>query len=135
MSPKPIYKFDKKIANYIEKCIKGGVSVKMMLASMQGKFASTATPSNMATLYKVYGSHMESVRAELVESVASVVIKQAVEGHFPSQDLFLRSKGGWSTQTTVNENELDGDPDEDEGAIDALMAKLGKPRVSDIQEE
>jgi hypothetical protein len=53
------------------------------------------------------------------------VIDQALEGDFKSQELFLRSKGGWSPTHTVNEVEQETDPDLDESAADTLMALLG----------
>ena len=55
-------------------------------------------------------------------------MQQALDGDFKSQELFLRSKGGWSPNSTVNEQEQDVDADEDESAIDALMTLLGKTR-------
>jgi len=48
------------------------------------------------------------------------------EGDFKSQELFLRSKGGWSPTSTVNEVEQSENPDEDTSAIDSLMTLLGK---------
>lgn len=133
MATPATYTFNKDIANYIEKCVKGGVSVKDMLAAMQDKFQ--LAPRNMSTLYRVYGSHMAEVRASLVAQIGDKVVQQALQGDFKSQELYLRSKGGWSPNATVNEVEQEGDPDEDEGAIDLLMAKLGKKRVDTTEEE
>ena len=56
------------------------------------------------------------------------VIDQALEGDFKSQELFLRSKGGWSVSSTNVEVEQEVDPDADESAIDTLMALLGKDK-------
>ena len=64
--------------------------------------------------------------------VGKKVIDQALEGDFKSQELFLRSKGGWSPTNTVVEAEQEVDPDMDESAIDTLMALLGK---EDSEEE
>tara|TARA_R110000796_G_scaffold246425_1_gene371214 strand:+ start:547 stop:945 length:399 start_codon:yes stop_codon:yes gene_type:complete len=132
MSPKPTYTFKKPIANHIKKCIHGGVSVKDMLLSLH-RFQNA--PKNSAILYKVYGSYIAEVKAELFGEIGSIVLQQARDGDFKSQEFYLRSRGGWSPNSTVNEVEHEGDPDEDSGAIDALMAKLGKVRKSDNEDE
>tara|TARA_R110000744_G_scaffold159980_3_gene276128 strand:- start:281 stop:553 length:273 start_codon:yes stop_codon:yes gene_type:complete len=76
-------------------------------------------------MYKTYGSFMEQERAKINGAVGKKVIDQALEGDFKSQELFLRSKGGWSPTHTVNEVEQETDPDLDESAADTLMALLG----------
>ena len=58
-----------------------------------------------------------------------------VEGDFKAAELFLRSKGGWSPTSTVNEAELTEDPDTDETAIDSLMTLLGKANGSTTDED
>jgi hypothetical protein len=99
------------------------VSVKDILASIQ-KYQNA--PSSTATFYKLYGQDIADTKAAIVGQVGSVVIQQALEGDFKSQELFLRSKGGWSPTSTVNEQELSEDPDTDESAIDSLITLLGK---------
>lgn len=133
MRTKATYTYNKPVAKHLKKCIEGGVSVKDMLASGMGKFQNC--PQNMTILYKLYGTYMAEVRAELVGNVGAKVIAQAMEGDFKSQEFYLRSKGGWSPNSTVNEVEHDDDPDEDSGAIDLLMAKLGKSRNPDNTDE
>ena len=86
----------------------------------------------MSTLYKIYGDFIHKERARISGAVGKRVIDQALYGDpkdgvtFKSQELFLRSKGGWSPTNTVVEAEQDIDPDMDESAIDTLMALLGK---------
>ena len=130
---KAVYKFDKKVANYLEEGIKGGVLVKDMLAGMQDKFQQA--PRSHAMLYKIYGSFMADVKSQRVAQVGDLVFQQATKGHFPSQELFLRAKGGWSPQNTVNEHEVLGDEDVDSGPIDVLLAKLGKTPSETDEEE
>lgn len=77
-------------------------------------------------MYKIYGDFIERERAKINGAVGKKVIDQALDGDFKSQELFLRSKGGWSPTHTVNEVEQDVDPDMDESAVDTLMALLGK---------
>jgi hypothetical protein len=76
-------------------------------------------------MYKTYGSFMESERAKINGAVGKKVIDQALEGDFKSQELFLRSKGGWSPTQTNIEVEQDTDPDLDESAADTLLGLLG----------
>ena len=111
------------IAKKVREGIRNGVSVKDILASIQ-KYQNA--PSSTATFYKLYGQEIADTKATIVGQVGSVVIKQALEGDFKSQELFLRSKGGWSPTSTVNEQELSEDPDTDESAIDSLITLLGK---------
>ena len=126
-----VFKHNKVVAKHIEKCIKGGVTVKDMMASMQHL---QEAPSTATTLYKVYGNYIAGIRAELVGAVGAKVIEQAMDGDFKSQEFYLKSKGGWSPSNTINNTDQEVDPDEDEGAIDLLMAKLGKVRKENDRE-
>ena len=118
------------IAKKVREGIRSGVSVKDILSSIQ-KYQSA--PSSTATFYKLYGEDIADEKASIVGAVGSVVVQQALEGDFKSQELFLRSKGGWSPTSTVNEVEQLEDPDVDESAIDSLMTLLGKTRTEVAQ--
>lgn len=120
------------IAKSVRKGIRSGVSVKDIMASIQ-KYQNA--PSSSATFYKLYGGDIAEERAEIVGQIGSVVIQQAMDGDFKSQELFLRSKGGWSPTQTNIEVEADGSPDEDLSAIDSLMTLLGKNNGSDTDED
>lgn len=113
------------IAKKVREGIRSGVSVKDILSSIQ-KYQNA--PSSTATFYKLYGEDIAEEKASIVGAVGSVVVQQALDGDFKSQELFLRSKGGWSPNSTLNENEQETDADTDESAIDALMTLLGKSR-------
>ena len=113
------------IAKKVKEGIRNGVSVKDILASIQ-KYQNA--PSSTATFYKLYGQDIADTKADIVGQVGNVVVQQALDGDFKSQELFLRSKGGWSPNSTLNENEQETDADTDESAIDALMTLLGKSR-------
>ena len=112
----------KHVEKHILTCIQGGIAIRQMLASMQHL---TNAPRSLSTMYKTYGSFIEQERAKINGLVGAKVIDQALEGDFKSQELFLRSKGGWSPTHTVNEVEQDTDPDLDESAADTLMNLLG----------
>ena len=118
------------IAKKVREGIRSGVSVKDILSSIQ-KYQNA--PSSTATFYKLYGEDIAEEKASIVGAVGSVVVQQALDGDFKSQELFLRSKGGWSPTSTVNEVEQLEDPDVDESAIDSLMTLLGKTRTEVAQ--
>lgn len=116
-------RYSKLVEKHILDCIKGGVGIRQMIASMQHL---QDAPKSLSTLYKIYGNYIEAERAKLNASVGKKVIDQALEGDFKSQELFLRSKGGWSPTQTNIEVEQETDPDMDESAIDILLSLLGK---------
>jgi hypothetical protein len=121
--------YSKLVEKHILECIQGGVGIRQMIASMQHL---NDAPKSLSTLYKHYGNFIEAERAKINGAVGKKVIDQALEGDFKSQELFLRSKGGWSPTHTVNEVEQETDPDLDESAIDAFMGLLG---ISDDPDE
>lgn len=112
--------------------IRDGVQVRDIMASIQ---SLQDAPSSIATFYKTYGADMAEERAAIVGMVGNKVVQQALDGDFKSQELYLRSKGGWSPNSTVNENEQETDPDMDESAIDALMTLLGKSSTEGSSDE
>ena len=121
--------YSKLVEKHILECIQGGVGIRQMISSMQHL---NDAPKSLSTLYKHYGNFIEAERAKINGAVGKKVIDQALEGDFKSQELFLRSKGGWSPTHTVNEVEQETDPDLDESAIDAFMGLLG---ISDDPDE
>lgn len=131
----PVNKIGKngKIANLVRKRVKEGLSVKDIIGEVQAKFIDA--PRALNTFYKYYKVDLDAARAEMVGEIGSLVFKRAKGegdfGHFPSQELILRSKGGWSPTSTNIEVEQDS-ADEDLSAIDALSELLG---LTDEQQE
>jgi len=117
---------NKAIANLVRKRVLEGLSVKDIVGEVQAKFSDA--PRSLNTFYKYYKSDLESARAEINGMVGSMVLKRAMEegdyGHFASQELFLRSRAGWSPTATNIEVEQDS-ADEDLSAIDQLSELLG----------
>jgi hypothetical protein len=120
--------YSKNVEKHILECIQGGIPIRQMIASMghlQG------APKSLSTMYKIYGSFMEMERTKINGAVGKRVIDQALYGDvqdgitWKSQELFLRSKGGWSPSNTVNEVEQEIDPEVDEAATETLMNLLG----------
>ena len=114
--------YSKNVEKHILDCIQGGIAIRQMLASMQHL---QDAPKSLSTMYSTYGSFIESERAKINGMVGKKVIDQALEGDFKSQELFLRSKGGWSPTQTNIEVEQETDPDLDESAADTLLSLLG----------
>ena len=115
--------YSETIAKKVVEATRGSVLVKDIMGSIQ-KYQNA--PSSTATFYKLYGKIRSETLAEMVGAVGKKVYDQALDGDFKSQEFYLRSKGGWSPNSTVNEVEQSEDPDTDDSAIDSLVALLGK---------
>jgi len=117
---------NKKIADLVQKRTKEGVSVKDIVGEVKAHFNDA--PQSLNTFYKYYKEDLDAARAEIAGEIGSLVVKRAKYegefGHFPSQELFLRSKAGWSPTSTNIEVEQDS-ADEDLSAIDQLAEFLG----------
>ena len=124
--------YSEAIAKKVEKLVRGGVSIKVIMGAIAHL---QHAPTTFVTFKKLYGGLVEQTKADMIEEVGSVVIKAAKEGDMKAAEFFLRSKGGWSPNSTVNEVEQEEDPDENSGAIDSLMTLLGKSRGDTDKEE
>lgn len=124
--------YSKLVEKHILDCIQGGIGIRQMIASMQHL---QDAPKSLSTMYKIYGSFIEMERAKINGAVGKRVIDQALDGDFKSQELFLRSKGGWSPTQTNIEVEQETDPDLDESAVDTLMSLLGYNENAPEEEE
>lgn len=112
------------IATYIRKAIRAGVAMKVILDEIQ-KYDNA--PSSMNGMYKTYRQDIATARAEIQELVGTVVVNKALDGDLKAAELFLRSKAGWNP--TIKVEEVDPEEvKEDTGAIDDLLALLGKKR-------
>jgi hypothetical protein len=110
-----------KIATYIRKAIRAGVSMKVILDSIQNY---DHAPSSMNGMYKTYRDDIAQARADIQEAVGAVVVNKALEGDLRAAELFLRSKGGWSPTQTIIEADP-SDETEQTSAIDDLINLLG----------
>ena len=126
------YKYSEPIAKAVRQGIRNGVSIKDIMASIQ-KYQEA--PKSTKGFYQLYGDVIAETRAEIVGAIGSVVVDKALEGDFKAAEFYLRSKGGWSPNSTVNEVEQNTDPDEDTSAIDSLMTLLGKSTEDSSQQE
>lgn len=115
-------KHNLKIATYIRKAIRAGVSMKVILDNIQ---TYEHAPTSMNGMYKTYRDDIAQARADIQEAVGAVVVAKALDGDLKAAELFLRSKAGWNPTLKIEEVEPD-DIKEDTGAIEDLMALLGR---------
>ena len=111
------------IARMVREGISGGVTVRQIFASV---LHMKDAPQSYTTFYKLYREDMDEVKFQLDAKVGKTVIDQALEGDFKSQELYLRSRAGWSPSSHVQEQEVGTDDEENESAVNALMSALGK---------
>jgi hypothetical protein len=84
-------------------------------------------PSSMNGMYRTYRNDIAEARADIQEAVGSVVVKKALDGDLKAAELFLRSKAGWNPTIKIEEVDPE-DVKEDTGAIEDLMALLGRKK-------
>jgi hypothetical protein len=126
----PATQYSEIIAKSVRQGIRNGVSIKDIMGSIQ-KYQNA--PSSSATFYKLYGKDISETKADIVGKIGSVVVQAALEGDFKAAEFYLRAKGGWSPNSTINEVEQETDPDIDISAIDSLMGLLGKRTSNDTE--
>jgi len=130
--------YSKLVEKAVIEMIQGGVPIRQIITSIQHL---NDAPKSLSTLYKHYGPAIEAERTRISGAVGKRVIDQALYGDvqdgitWKSQELFLRSKGGWSPQNTVNEVDQEIDPEIDVSAADQLMNLLGFDTDEDPDEE
>jgi len=111
------------IARKVREGIGGGVTVRQIFASV---LHMKDAPQSYSTFYKLYREDMDEVKFQIDSKVGKTVIDQALDGDFKSQELYLRSRANWSPSSHVQEQEVGTEEEENEGAVNALMAALGK---------
>lgn len=115
--------YSKNIAKVVREGVKKGVSKRTIFSQIQ-KYQHA--PKSTTTFYKLYGQDIADVEADIVGQVGNKVVEQALAGDFKSQELFLRSKGGWSPKSTEETREIGTEEQETDRAVEALMRALGK---------
>ncbi len=112
------------VATYIRKAIRAGVAMKVILDKIQ---TYDGAPSSMNGMYKTYRNDIAEARADIQEAVGAVVVQKALDGDLKAAELFLRSKAGWNPTIKIEEVDPE-DAKEDTGAIEDLMALLGRSK-------
>lgn len=117
--------YDKKIEAFVKKYALTGKSLNAIfdLASVQG-FQNC--PQSRTTFSKLYKQVVDQVKFDKLTAVADKVYERAVKegdfGHFPSQELILKTQADWAVKNVNVDVEIE---EKDSSAIDALLEKLG----------
>jgi len=117
------------IAVRVKEGIRNGVPVKTIFGSIQDL---QDAPASLQTFYKNYRQDMEEARFSITSAIGNKVVDQALNGDpkdgvtFKSQELYLRTQGGWTPKETVETREVGSEEDEEESAVNALLTALGK---------
>ena len=116
---------DKKIISFVEKYATSGKSLNAIfdLAAAQG-FQNM--PNSRTTFSKLYKKYVDKIKLDRIKEVADKVYERAVKegdfGHFPSQELILKTQADWAVKNINVDVEVD---EADTGAKAALLAQLG----------
>lgn len=119
--------YSKPVAKRIRELIRDGVSVTVILDSIQ---SYQNAPKSTATLYKIYGQDIAEERAAFHQYLGGKARQRIEEGSDKILELALRSKAGWNPSIVVEEKDSDA-PDENSDAISTLMTLLGKTEPDD----
>lgn len=119
------------IARKVREGIAGGVTVEQIFKSV---LHMKDAPQSYTTFYKLYREDMDDVKFTLDAKVGKTVIDQALDGDFKSQELYLRSRAGWSPSSHVQEQEVGAEDEETEGAVNRLTGLLGLSDDEDNKE-
>jgi hypothetical protein len=111
------------IAKRIQELVQSKVKISHMIAMLNEEYETA--PQNEKQLRKFYGDTIAAARGKAVEQVGKKVYDQAVDGHFPSQEMFLTTQDDWSKKEQLGVTLED---DEDNSAIATILAMLGKDK-------
>lgn len=117
--------YDKKIEAFVKKYALTGKSLNAIfdLAAAQG-FQNA--PNSRTTFSKLYKHVVDQVKFDKIKSVSDKVYDRAVKegdfGHFPSQELILKTQAGWAVTNVNVEVEVE---DTDKSARNQLFSLLG----------
>lgn len=121
--------YNKEIGKRVKELTRAGVPVKTIFSDIQHY---TNAPGSLTSFYKYYRTDMEGARASITKEIADKVINTAINGDeesaftHKSRELFLTRVGGWNNKEIVETRELGTEEEENEGAVNALLAALGK---------
>lgn len=115
--------YNKRIGQRVFEMTQAGVSVRDIFGAIQ---TYQDAPKSMTTFYRLYRQDMDNAKGEVVEKIGNKIVQQALEGDFKSQELYLRSKGGWSPSETQKHGDEESEMEEAESALEALERLLGR---------
>lgn len=92
------------------------------------------SPKSYTTFYKLYGQDLTEARDGLLTKVGNLVYDNALRTDEEAKDnplvqkdrhFILERKGGWNKTETVQNREVGQEHEDNEGAVNALLAALG----------
>lgn len=120
---------NEEIAKRVRELSAGGVTVKEIFSDIQ---RYSLAPGSWTTFYKLYRDDLWGPKIELTRKIGNRVANQALDGDpkepttFKSQELWLRTQGGWTPKETLETREVGTDEEEAESAVNVLLGILGK---------
>jgi hypothetical protein len=118
-------KYSKHIAKKVKELIGNGVSITVILDSVQ-KYQEA--PRSINTLYKIYGEDIAEVRAAFHGYLGQKARERIDAGSDAVLIHALKTKAGWTEKVIVEERDSD-DPDENTDAISTLAVLLGRNKT------
>jgi len=121
--------YNKEIAKKVRECSAAGLTLRDTIAEIQNYGHA---PRHNDSFYRLYSEDWFGPRNDITRKIGNRVANQAIEGDpeqpttFKSQELWLRTQGGWTPKESVETREAGTDEEEAESAVEALMTLLGK---------
>ena len=121
--------YNSEIGKKVRECSAAGLTLKDTMAEIQ---SYAWAPRTTNSFYKYYSEDWYGPKNDITRKIGNKVANQAIDGDptepvtFKSQELWLRTQGGWTPKTVEETREVGTDPEEEESAVEALMKALGK---------
>lgn len=131
MTQKPVYTWQKPIADYVRGRIAKGATLMSTIESASARFEQA--PTNYRSFMRVYGNDVKEAKATLEDSIGDMVLSRAKESD-KILELLARSRGNFNPVDKVAVAEVEADDLEDDSAVKSLMRLLGKD-VEDSEED
>lgn len=119
---------DMKVAETVQRMVQAGVSMSVIFDKVK---EMPNGPRSLSTFYKIYRVDIVTARANLHETVGSLIMEKAViDKDYRALEFVAKTKLGWNEKVVVEERDPDG-VDQDTSAIDDLIAALNLKKKSD----
>ena len=120
--------YNKTIANKVRELAPTHSIAKIHEAILHMQYA----PKSYTTFYKLYGKDLSESRGDVAKAMGDKIINTGLNGDedspytHKSRELYMTTMGGWSKKETVETREVGNEYEDNEGAVNALLAALGK---------
>lgn len=89
-------------------------------------------PGSYTTFYKLYRKDLDEAKGNITKQIGDKLINTAINGDedspftHKSREFYLDRQGGWNKKTVEETREVGPEEEENESAVNALLAALGK---------